>query len=112
MINYSTFLIAFISTGIVDLLFPIKAKPEETGFAVGTDIFKFLSNHGSGSVSWDFRASVKNALKAGNAISLDLKLCAKPYMGFERFALHWTPLKDEKGVVTWVVLTMGNEKRA
>lgn len=33
-------------------------------------------------------------------------------MGIERFVLHWTPLKDEKGEVCWVVLTLGNEQRA
>ena len=69
-------------------------------------------NHSTGSVSWDFKSSVKSALKQGNPISLDLKLCAKPYMGFERFATHWTPLKDEVGTVSWVVLTLGNEQRA
>lgn len=62
-------------------------------------------------MSWDFKSSVKGALKNGQPISLDLKLCAKPYMGFERFMLHWTPLKDEQGAVAWVVLTLGNESR-
>jgi len=48
----------------------------------------------------------------GQPISLELKLCARPYMGIETFVLHWTPLKDEVGAVTWIVLTLGNEKRA
>lgn len=75
-------------------------------------MFKFLANHGSGSVSWDYKSAVKNALRMGQPISLELKLCARPYMGFEVFVLHWTPLKDEVGAVTWVVLTLGNERRA
>jgi len=62
-------------------------------------------------VGWDFKSNVKGALKMGQAISLDLKLCARPYMGFERFVLHWTPLKNEGGAVSWVVLTLGNEQR-
>ena len=28
-------------------------------------------------------------------------------MGFERFVTHWTPLKDEGGGVSFVVLTLG-----
>jgi hypothetical protein len=79
--------------------------------AVGTDIFKFIGNHGSGSIGWEFKSAVKNALKAGNPVSLDMKLCARPYMGFEPFVLHWTPLKDETGAVQWVVLTLGSDKR-
>lgn len=102
----------FISGGIIDLLFPIRATSAYHAQAVGTDIFRFLANHGSGSLSWDFKSTVKSALKMGQAVSLDLKLCARPYMGFERFVLHWTPLKDENGAVVWVVLTLGNEQRA
>lgn len=74
-------------------------------------MFKFLANHGSGSIGFDFKSAVKSALKLGQPISLDLKLCARPYMGFERFVLHWTPLKDEHEVVAWIVLTLGNEQR-
>ena len=130
LINYTSFLITFISTGLLDLLFPIKAAKAANSSnpaaaanstthpspaaAVGTDIFKFLANHSDkgGSVSWDFRSTVKAGLKQGNPVSVDMKLCARPYMGFERFVLHWTPLKDEKGNVQWVMLTLGNEKRA
>ena len=84
-------LIAFVSGGIIDLLFPIKAKTAYHAIAVGTDVFKFLGNHGSGSgVSWELKSSVKNAMKAGQAVSMDLKLCARPSMGYERFVLHWT----------------------
>ena len=129
MINYTTFLISFVSSGLLDILFPIKTA-NKTGnaamnsgnysnavqmvpasSAVGTDIFKFLSNHGSGSLGWEFKSTVKTALKAGNPVSLDTKLCARPYMGFETFVLHWTPLKDESGAVQWIVLTLGNDKR-
>ncbi|KAK0269266.1 hypothetical protein LTS16_003208 [Friedmanniomyces endolithicus] len=112
IINYSSYLISFISPGIMDLLFPIKAKSAYQAQAIGSDVFKFLGNHGSGSISWDFKSAVKSALKMGQAISLEMKLCARPYMGFERFLLHWTPLKDEVGAVTWVILTLGNEQRA
>ena len=121
IINSTSYLIAFLSTGILDLLFPIKARSPAVPLsphypapsAVGTDIFKFLANHSpsGSSLGSDFKAAVRSSLKLGNPISLDLKLCARPYMGFERFVLHWTPLKDEQGVVCWVVLTLGNEAR-
>ncbi|KAI7349819.1 hypothetical protein KC336_g22618, partial [Hortaea werneckii] len=110
VINYSTFLITFFSQGITELLFPIKTRSNSSS-NVGVDIFKFLSNHSSASVSRDFKTGVRDALKAGRAISLEMKLCAKPYMGLESFVLHWTPLKDEAGVVKWVVLTLGRETR-
>jgi len=111
IINYSSFLVSFISTGILELLFPVKAKSVYHAQAVGSDVFKFLGNHGAASLSWDFKSAVRGALKTGQAISLDLKLCARPYMGFENFLTHWTPLKDEVGAVAWVVLTLGNQRR-
>ncbi|KAK5111473.1 hypothetical protein LTR62_004925 [Meristemomyces frigidus] len=112
IINYSSFLITFASGSVIDLLFPVKARPQGPAPAVGTDAFKYLGLHcTSGSLSWDFKSAVKTALKSGQPISLELKLCAKPYMGFERFLLHWTPLKDEEGVVAWVVLTLGSVQR-
>ncbi|KAI7591636.1 hypothetical protein KC343_g18115 [Hortaea werneckii] len=111
VINYSTFLITFFSQGITELLFPIRTRSNSSP-NVGVEIFKFLSNHSGASVSRDFKTSVRDALKAGRAISLEMKLCAKPYMGLESFVLHWTPLKDEAGVVKWVVLTLGRETRA
>ncbi|KAK4544215.1 hypothetical protein LTR36_004425 [Oleoguttula mirabilis] len=112
IINASSLIIAFVSAGLLELLFPIKAKTSYHAQAVGADIFKFLGNHGSGSVSWDYKSAVKGAMKTGKPISLELKLCARPYMGFEMFVLHWTPLKDEVGKVGWIVLTLGNERRA
>lgn len=109
VINASTFLIGFISKGISELLFPIRAKAQHAAQAIGCDIFKFLAAHGSG--NRDFRSTVKGALKSGQAISLEVKLCARPYMGIEKFVSHWTPLKDEHGAVHWIVLTLGNEQR-
>ena len=57
-------------------------------------------------VALDFD-SLKSALKFGNAVSLDLTLCTRRYMGFEKFVSHWTPLKNEAGEVGWVVVTLG-----
>ena len=111
IVNASTFLIGFISSRLGDLLFPIKAKSAQSAQTLGTDVFKFLANHGSGNISWDFKSSVKGAIKAGSPISVDVKLCARPYMGFEKFVSHWTPLKDEYSKVHWIVVTLGSENR-
>jgi hypothetical protein len=100
-----------VSSGVVDCLFPIKAKTTNDTLAVGNDIFKYLANSSTGSLPWDFKSTVKSAMKSGKPVTVDLKLCARPYMGFDTFALHWTPLKDEHGTVHWIVLTLGNERR-
>lgn len=44
----------------------------------------------------------------GNPISLDLTLCTRRYMGYERFVAHWTPLKNEVGDVGFVACTLGS----
>ena len=95
--------ISFFSAGIVDMLYP--SKPNN-GQIVGVDVFRFL-NHHANSLSRDFKSRVKSNLKMGHPISLELHLCTRRYMGFEKFVTHWTPLKDESGKVSFVVLTMG-----
>ena len=88
---------------MVDMLYP--SKPN-SGQIVGIDVFRFLGHHAS-SVGRDFKSRVKNAIKVGSAVSLELGLCTRRYMGYERFVTHWTPLKDEGGRVSFVVLTLG-----
>lgn len=95
-------LIAFYSAGIVDMLYPTKPN---TGQIVGVDIFKFLGHHAN-AMSRDFKTRVKDAMKAGRPISLDVSLCTRQSHGFEKFVTHWTLLKDEIGKVSYVVLTM------
>jgi PAS domain-containing protein len=73
----------------------------------GQDIFKFLAQHTQNSLSRDFKATVKNAMRMGSAVSLDLTLCTRRRMGFERFVTHWTPVKDEGGRTEFMVLTLG-----
>ena len=77
---------------------------------VGTDIFKFISNNATQSTR-DYKARVRNALKMGMAISVDIYLETRRsmvYRGDERFATHWTPVKDENAAVQYVVVTMGS----
>lgn len=75
------------------------------------DIFNFLAAHSPGPMLSDLKTMVKDHLALGMPVSLELKLCARPYMKAEKFALHWTPLKDEYGVVQWVVLMLGTPPR-
>ncbi|EXJ92760.1 hypothetical protein A1O3_01312 [Capronia epimyces CBS 606.96] len=117
VINYSTFYITFHSAGIKSLLYPVKstltltsshmmAPPEPQ--IVGVDVFRFLSAHSPTKLSGDFKTRVRMALRKGAAISLDLTLCTRRYMGYEKFAVHFTPLKNEVGEVGFVVCTLGS----
>jgi hypothetical protein len=75
------------------------------------DVFRFLAMHSTASkLGSDFKARVRTALKYGNPISLDLVLCTRRYMGFEKFVSHWTPLKNEAGEVGWVVVSLGGQE--
>ena len=76
----------------------------------GQDAFKYLSSHSGSSLPGGYKNRVRNALKMGQAISVDLTLCTRRYMGFEKFLVHWTPLKGEKGEVAWVVVTLGTSE--
>ncbi|KAK4993370.1 hypothetical protein LTR66_006049 [Elasticomyces elasticus] len=109
IVNYSTFFITFHSSGIIELLYPVDPRSQYQKHVVGTDIFKFLANHASGSLTRDFKSRVKAALKVGQPISLDVTLCTRRYMGFEKFIVHWTPLKNDTGEVGWVVLTLSEQ---
>jgi hypothetical protein len=101
-----------------NLLYPTKAipnnnlgHPSSTQYAsqlVGMDIFRFLATHTPNSkLPSDFKSRVRTALKGGNAVSMDITLCTRRYMGFEQFVSHWTPLKTETGEVGWVVVSLG-----
>ncbi|KAJ9610043.1 hypothetical protein H2200_006373 [Cladophialophora chaetospira] len=115
VINYSTFFITFHSAGMGSLLYPTKPVPNNNlghgpngGQLVGMDIFRFFATHSpSGKLSSEFKGRVKGALKYGNPVSIDLTLCTRRYMGFEKFVSHWTPLKNEAGEVAWVVVSLG-----
>lgn len=89
------------------------------------DIFKVLSEHSgssSSSVARAFKTTVREALKVGKAVSVEMGLLT----GFaerkggnwfggnreglrrveEKYVTHWTPTKDEEGRVRYVVLTI------
>lgn len=99
--------IRFVSAGFVEVLNPQNLA---RGQIVGTDVFKFLAQHAT-TMSKDFKSRVKTALRMGQAVSADIRLSthrAAVFRGDEQFVTHWTPMKNEVGVVTFVVLTMGS----
>ncbi|EHY60539.1 hypothetical protein HRR83_000296 [Exophiala dermatitidis] len=118
VVNYSTFFISFHSAGIASLLYAhrststsattLTSPTSSATQIVGTDVFRFLSAHSPTKLSSDFKSRVRNALRLGSPISLDLTLCTRRYMGHEKYAVHWTPLKNEVGDVGFVVCTMGS----
>ncbi len=90
------------------MLYPMRPMPTHAGGPiVGVDIFRFLSAHSPTKLGGEFKARVRTALKAGHAVSLDLTLCTRRHVGYERFAVHWTPLKNEAGEVAFVICTLG-----
>jgi hypothetical protein len=124
-----TMTIQFYSAGIVDLF--------GLGVNRGTipifnrDIFKLLAEYaptpsvpssslfgprdkGHGTLPRGFKDTVRESLRVGSAVSVELGLGTgwqagprgKGKMVEERFVSHWTPLKDEAGRVKWVVLVI------
>ncbi|KAK4940162.1 hypothetical protein LTR10_019697 [Elasticomyces elasticus] len=109
VINYSTFYISFYSAGIATMLYPTKPVPKNTvSQIVGMDIFRFLEAHAKSKLGSEFKQRVRTSLKMGHATSMDVTLCTRRHMGFERFATHWTPLKNEAHEVGFVILTLGS----
>lgn len=111
IVNAETMLISFFSAGIVELLYA--AKPTMPGTQiVGQEVFKFLGQHAAGGLARDYKTRVKTVIKTGVAATIDLTLCTRRIMGFEQFLTHWTPLKDDRSAVAYVVLTLGSMQDA
>ncbi|KAK7901032.1 hypothetical protein LTR67_003318 [Exophiala xenobiotica] len=110
VINYSTMYISFHSAGIATLLYPTKPVPNNTvSQIVGMDVFRLLTTHAqSNKLSSDFKNRVRSSMKMGQAVSLDITLCTRRFMGYEKFATHWTPLKNEANEVSFIILTLGS----
>ncbi|KAL8388863.1 hypothetical protein RB595_008985 [Gaeumannomyces hyphopodioides] len=125
----SDFIIRFYSAGITEMLHPAN---NATGSIAGTDVFTFLQcnslhqraepeqhqqqhphgNPAAGDASPEYKGRVRAALMGqGIPISIEVRMQTRRSAAFrsgERFAAHWTPLKDDTGEVGWVVLTLGN----
>lgn len=99
-------IITFCSKGVLDMLVFGEVKPATA--TIGQDIFKYLSHHASGTMLKDFKARAKVSIKHGQATSLDISLRTLRANRLETFSSHWTPLKDEKHMVGFVVVTFGS----
>jgi hypothetical protein len=105
VLSYDTFNIAFYSSGIVEMLC---LDPKENLNLAGNNVFRVLAQHAP-SMARDFKSRIKNTLKGGRAISADINLVTKKsviYRRTERLATHWTPLKDERANVKYIVVTL------
>ncbi|KAK1584904.1 uncharacterized protein LY79DRAFT_610923 [Colletotrichum navitas] len=105
VVAYDSFIIRFYSEGVLDMLHPAN---NTVGLVAGQDVFRFLKqnmmNHQS-----DYKARVRNGMRAGAPVSLEVRLQTRrsaQFRGDEKFMTHWTPLKDEKSAVHWIVVTM------
>lgn len=112
VLSYPSLTVSFYSLAIVDML---AINPDFEKELPGSDVFKVLAGHSSQSTNpsvKDVKHSVKTFLKIGKAVSCEISLTVKRSgmirRGTERFVMHWTPMKDEKGGVAWVVVTMGS----
>ena len=97
--------IEFYSPSIIDIL---HITPDKNADFVGNDVFKFLSQH-TASLSRDFKFKVKESMRVGMAISANINLLTLRSLtrrAEDRFVTHWTPLKDERGAVRQIILTL------
>ena len=75
---------------------------------VGTEIFKFLKQNAI-SHSSEYKTRVRSSLKGGFPVSVEVHLETRRsamFRGDEKFVTHWTPLKDEDAILTYVVVTL------
>ncbi|KAI8293938.1 hypothetical protein K4K59_005407 [Colletotrichum sp. SAR11_240] len=105
VLSYDSFIIRFYSEGVMEMLHPAN---NTIGLVTGQEIFRFFKqnmvNHQS-----DYKARVRSAIRSGSPISMEIRLQTRRsalFRGDEKFMTHWTPLKDDKSAVHYVVLTM------
>ena len=122
-----TFTIQHYSAGVIDML---SLNLPNGGIVpiYNKDIFKILADYSSSSssISKNFKQTVRDAIRAGRAVSVETGLLTgytekKQTSGFrfgggngdivmrrveEKYITHWTPLKDEEGRPKWVILTI------
>lgn len=107
VIRYSDFTIQFYSLGVADVLGMTDSAPRDI---VGNNVFRFLSQHTT-SLPREYKSKVKDALKHGLAISASIQLLTLRSLARrsdDKFFTHWTPCKDEKGEVKYVVVTLSS----
>ncbi|KAL8774650.1 MAG: hypothetical protein Q9203_004043 [Teloschistes exilis] len=107
VISYDSFTINFYSLGIADIL---GITNRSSADFVGNNVFKFLASH-TATLPREFKSKVKDALRQGQPISASINLFTLRSLarhGDDKFYTHWTPCKDERGVVKYVVVTLSS----
>ncbi|KAL8984751.1 MAG: hypothetical protein Q9205_001358 [Flavoplaca limonia] len=107
VISYDSFVIRYYSAGMADVLGITNRTSQDF---VGNNVFKFLGQH-TANLPREFKSKVKAALRTGSAISASIDLFTLKSLarqGDDKFYTHWTPCKDEKGVVKYVVVTLSS----
>ena len=107
VVRFDTFNIQHYSQGVVDLL----GMTDHTSHdIVGSNIFKFLAQHTT-TLSREFKAKVQYAMKNGLSISASINLFTLRSLARrvdDKFFTHWTPTKDERGHVKYVIVTLSS----
>lgn len=104
VVEAASFAIQFHSEGVTDVLNPANNE----GLLAGLDVFRFFKRNMVGKET-DYRARVRNAIRNGQPISVEIRLQTRrsaKFRGDERFVAHWTPVKDENAASHWVVVTL------
>lgn len=108
VVKYDSFTISHYSLGIVDVLGITNKSNHDF---VGSNIFKFLAQHTT-ALPREYKSKVKDALKHGQAISASINLFTLRSLarskGDDKFFTHWTPCKDERGSIAYVVVTLSS----
>ena len=108
VVKYDSFAISHYSLGIVDVLGITNKGSHDF---VGSNIFKFLAQHTT-ALPREYKSKVRDALKHGHAISASINLFTLRSLarskGDDKFFTHWTPCKDERGIVAYVVVTLSS----
>ncbi|KAL8995124.1 MAG: hypothetical protein Q9188_006884 [Gyalolechia gomerana] len=107
VISYDSFTIQFYSLGIAEVLGITDRNNQDF---VGNNVFKFLAQH-TATLPREFKSKVKDALKQGQPISASINLFTLKSLarhGDDKFYTHWTPCKDEKGAVKYVIVTLSS----
>ncbi|KAL9029464.1 MAG: hypothetical protein Q9196_002286 [Gyalolechia fulgens] len=107
VVSYDSYTIQFYSMGIAGVLGITDANSQDL---VGNNVFKFLAQH-TATLPREFKSKVREALRQGQPISASINLFTLKSLarhGDDKFYTHWTPCKDERGAVKYVVVTLSS----
>jgi hypothetical protein len=102
--------IAYASSGLTSTINP--AAPASAP-NIGTDVFRFVKDNLLAPTQMPaFRDRVLAALREGRAVSVKVGLKTRRSVmgrGEESFVSHWTPVKDERSQIGYVVVCLSGE---